>query len=49
MDQAIKNILDMLTSVRPDGIEPDAYPMVVEMIYNYSLLQLTGQTEEVGK
>ena len=37
----IKELLDLLMRIRPNGIEVDAYPQVVELLVNYTILQLT--------
>ena len=36
-----KRVLDLLTTVRPGGVEVEAYPFVVSTIINLVTLELT--------
>lgn len=40
-DELTKKLLDLITSVRPQGIEVEAYPYIVEMMVNVITLELT--------
>ena len=43
-----KRLLDLLSSVRPNGIEPGAYPAIVEMLINAVILDLTNKDKKDG-
>ena len=40
-DELTKKLLELLSSVRPEGIEVEAYPYVVETLVNIITLELT--------
>ena len=40
-----EELLALIASVRPNGIEPAAYQMVIELVLNYVKLQYTRPKE----
>lgn len=39
----IDTLVDLLAGVRPKGIEPEAYRMVIEMLVNAVMLEMTKE------
>lgn len=44
----VDDLVQLMASVRPAGIEPEAYPQLAQLILAYALLKAT-QPEEVKK
>lgn len=38
-----EELIALVISLRPKGIEPEAIPYIVQLIKNYVVLQLTGE------
>lgn len=45
----VDDLVQLMASVRPEGIEPAAYPQVAQLLLAYALLKATEPEKSKGK